>query len=73
MRRMVNGVIAKGWQAVVFNPRGAGGAALVNPQSYSSGYTHDLRQIIQHIHKKYPKRPLFGIGYSLGKTHIKNT
>ena len=65
---MVNNI---GWQGCVFNPRGRGGLTIKTPQAYSVGYTYDLRQVIQYIYNKYNgKRPIFGIGFSLGSNYL---
>ena len=69
-RRMMLAAYENGWQAVIFNPRGRGGIKFKSAQAYSVGYTEDLRQAIQHIHNKYPKRMLFGVGYSLGANYL---
>ncbi|ETO18926.1 hypothetical protein RFI_18314, partial [Reticulomyxa filosa] len=50
--------------------RGCGPSKLENPLAYSSGFTDDLRQVVAHIREKYPKRPLFGVGYSLGSNYL---
>ena len=69
-RRMMADAYENGWQAVIFNPRGRGGVKFKSAQAYSVGYTEDLRQIIAHIHDKYPKRMLFAVGYSLGANYL---
>ena len=33
---------------------------------FSASYTDDISEVVKHIKQKYPKSPLFGIGYSLG-------
>lgn len=53
-----------------FTIRGRGDVPFQSPQAYSVGYTHDLRQTIQYIHRKYPRRLLFGVGYSLGSNYL---
>jgi len=69
-RRMMITAVNNGWQAVIFNPRGRGGVKFKSPQAYSVGYTEDLRQVIEYIHNKHPKRKLFGVGYSLGANYL---
>lgn len=50
--------------------RGRGGVKFKSAQAYSVGYTEDLRQVIEYIHSKHPKRELFGVGYSLGANYL---
>ena len=59
-----------GWQGCVFHARSRGGVQLETPQAYNVGYTEDLRQCIEYIHKKYPQRPIFAIGFSLGSNYL---
>ncbi|KAF4384039.1 hypothetical protein F8388_018791 [Cannabis sativa] len=33
---------------------------------YNAGWTEDLRIIINHLHNKYSKAPLFTVGTSIG-------
>jgi hypothetical protein len=35
-------------------------------QFYNAGWTEDLRRIINYVHEKYPKAPIFTIGTSIG-------
>jgi len=43
---------------------------LTSNQFYSAGYTDDLRQALFYISQRYPKAPLFGLGFSLGANVI---
>jgi predicted alpha/beta-fold hydrolase len=53
-------------RAVVINMRGCGGLRLKSPQAYCAAYTEDHRQAIAHIARRFPRAPLFGVGFSLG-------
>lgn len=33
---------------------------------YNAGWTEDVRVVIDYLHEKYPKAPLFAIGTSIG-------
>ncbi|KAG0578244.1 hypothetical protein KC19_4G008500 [Ceratodon purpureus] len=56
----------KGWRTLVCNHRGLGGVSITSDQFYNAGWTEDLRRIINHVHEKYPKAPIFLIGTSIG-------
>jgi predicted alpha/beta-fold hydrolase len=59
-------VLKSHWRCVVMNYRGTNGIVLKTPKGYSGAYTDDLRHVINLLHKRLPKAPLFAIGYSLG-------
>ena len=54
------------FRVVVVVMRGCGGLDLVTSQAMHGARTEDLREAIDHIHKKLPRSRLFGIGFSLG-------
>ena len=54
------------YRAVCFNARGTGDTILTTPIAFNAAKTGDCRQAIRHLHEKYPKAPIFAIGYSLG-------
>ena len=54
------------FRVVVVVMRGCGGLDLMTSQAMHGARTEDLRDAIQHIHKKLPKSRLFGVGFSLG-------
>ena len=33
---------------------------------YNGGWTEDIREVVNYLHQKYPKAPLFTVGASLG-------
>lgn len=55
-----------GWDVVVINHRGLGGVSITSDCFYSAGWTEDVRKIIDHLHCKFPKAPLFVVGTSIG-------
>jgi len=61
---------SKGFRVACYNPRGRGGNEVVSPFLYSAGYTEDIRRVIAHIRKAYPKNDLFAAGYSLGSNYL---
>ncbi|KAI8096462.1 Alpha/Beta hydrolase protein [Halteromyces radiatus] len=55
------------YRAVVMNARGCGLTEITTPQTYSAGYTQDIRAALLHIQQKLPVgTPMVGIGFSLG-------
>nr|WP_109020757.1 alpha/beta fold hydrolase [Leptospira kobayashii] len=54
------------WIAVVCIRRGHGSLPLTKPQINTMGSTSDLKKQLDHIHKKFPNAPLFGVGISAG-------
>ncbi len=55
-----------GWRAAVINYRGCNGVPLTTPQSYSAGWTDDVRAVVKHVHDSLPDAPLCIAGFSLG-------
>lgn len=35
-------------------------------RAYNSGWTKDVRDVIDHLNHKYPEAPLFAVGTSIG-------
>ncbi|KAI5308664.1 hypothetical protein KEM55_005164, partial [Ascosphaera atra] len=60
------------WEACVVNSRGCAQSKVTTPLMYNARATWDARQTIQWLRKMYPKRPLFGIGFSLGANILAN-
>jgi predicted alpha/beta-fold hydrolase len=64
---IANRLVANGYRAACYNPRGRGNNKLLTPFLYCAGYTHDLRRTIsrirQHLH---PDTPLMAAGFSMG-------
>ena len=60
------------WEALVVNSRGCAGSKLTTSILYNARATWDVRQIVKWCRKTWPKRPLFGIGFSLGANILTN-
>lgn len=60
------------WEALVVNSRGCAGAKITTSILYNARATWDVRQVVKWARKTYPKRPLFGIGFSLGANILTN-
>lgn len=54
------------WPAVLMHFRGCNGKPNKLPRAYHSGDTADAAQVIAEAQRRYPKRPLVAVGYSLG-------
>lgn len=56
----------EGFSSVLMHFRGCSGKMNRLPRSYHSGDTADAKLWIETLQQRYPKSPLFAIGYSLG-------
>ena len=55
-----------GWPAAVMHFRGCGGEPNRHARFYHSGETGDLAWVVSEIGRRFPSRPLFAAGISLG-------
>ena len=62
----------KGWEACVVNSRGCAKSRITSGVLYNARATWDIRQVVKWCRRRWPKRPLFGIGYSLGANILVN-
>ena len=60
------------WEALVVNSRGCAGSKITTGILYNARATWDVRQIVNWCRKTWPKRPLYGIGFSLGANILAN-
>jgi predicted alpha/beta-fold hydrolase len=63
---------ASGWEACVVVSRGCGGTRLTSPLLYNARATWDLKQTVAFLRRKFPNRPLYAIGFSLGANILVN-
>lgn len=63
---------AGGWEACVVNSRGCAGHKITSSVLYNARATWDTRQTVKFLRKRFPNRPLFGIGFSLGANILTN-
>ncbi|EKG21022.1 AB-hydrolase YheT putative [Macrophomina phaseolina MS6] len=61
-----------GWEACVVNSRGCAMSKITSNVLYNARATWDVRQVVSWLREKFPNRPLFGIGFSLGANIITN-
>ena len=67
-----NGRNEKPWKACVVNSRGCGRSKLTSQLIYNGRATWDLRQTASWLREKFPNRPLFAVGMSLGANLLTN-
>ena len=60
------------WEACVVTARGCSGSAITSGFLFNARATWDCRQVVKWLREKYPNRPLFGIGFSLGANILVN-
>ena len=60
------------WEICVVNSRGCAGSAITSGVLYNARATWDVRQMIKWCQNKFPKRPLFAMGFSLGANILTN-
>uniref|UniRef100_A0A453G0Z9 AB hydrolase-1 domain-containing protein n=1 Tax=Aegilops tauschii subsp. strangulata TaxID=200361 RepID=A0A453G0Z9_AEGTS len=65
-KHLVHSMARKGWNVVVSNHRGLGGVSITSDCLYNGGWTEDVREVINYLHRKYPKAPMFCVGTSIG-------
>ncbi|KAJ6783781.1 hypothetical protein PWT90_04384 [Aphanocladium album] len=61
-----------GWEVCVVNSRGCAGSKITGGVLYNARATWDVRQTIKWLRQKFPNRPLFGLGFSLGANMMTN-
>ncbi|KAI5924299.1 Alpha/Beta hydrolase protein [Camillea tinctor] len=60
------------WEACVVNSRGCAKSKITTGLLYNARATWDTRQVVKWLRNKYPNRPLFGLGFSLGACILTN-
>ena len=60
------------WEACVVNSRGCAMSKITTPVLFNARATWDVRQAINWLSERYPERPLFAVGYSLGANILTN-
>lgn len=66
LRHLLVALHADGWEACVLNARGCAQSKITSDLFFNARATWDIRQFVQWLREKFPNRPLFAIGYSLG-------
>jgi predicted alpha/beta-fold hydrolase len=60
------------WEACVVNSRGCAHSKITSGVLYNARSTWDVRQTVDWIREKWPRRKLFGMGFSLGANVLTN-
>ncbi|WP_404824205.1 hydrolase [Pseudoalteromonas peptidolytica] len=63
---LLKSLVSTGFDAVLMHFRNCSREANRQPRAYHSGETSDLGYFISTLKTRFPKRPLFAVGFSLG-------
>ena len=66
LRHVLEPLFKDGWEACVVNARGCAQSKMTSDMLFNARATWDIRQVVRWLRRVFPKRPLFGIGSSLG-------
>lgn len=72
LRTVLEPLVKTGWEALVVNARGCAMSKITSSVLYNARATWDVRQVVKWCRVKWPKRQLFGIGFSLGGNILTN-
>ena len=72
LRHVLRPIVDAGWEACVINSRGCSMSKITTGVLYNARATWDIRQVIKWLRQKFPNRPLFGLGFSLGANILVN-
>lgn len=61
-----------GWEACVINARGCAMTKITTGVLFNARATWDLRQLAKWLREKFPNRPLYAVGFSLGANILTN-
>jgi len=66
VRSIINRLNKLDISAVLMHFRGCSGQPNLTAGSYHSGHTTDIEWVIKEVATRYPNKPIFALGYSLG-------
>lgn len=73
LQHVIAPLISEGrWEVCVVNSRGCAGSKMSSGVLYNARSTWDMRQTAKWLREKFPNRPLFGIGFSIGANILTN-
>lgn len=61
-----------GWECCVVNGRGCADSEVTSGVLFNARATWDVRQVVRMLRERFPNRPLFGLGFSLGANILTN-
>lgn len=56
----------------VLNARGCGGVNITTPSLFCALWTEDVREAVKVLRQRYPGRPIFAVGFSMGSIILTN-
>ncbi|MCP8717403.1 MAG: alpha/beta fold hydrolase [Asgard group archaeon] len=62
----------KDWDVVVINSRGCARTKITNGKLFTAGSTDDIREVLQTFKQRWPKRPIYLVGFSFGAALTSN-
>ena len=72
VRSVLKPLLDVGWEGCVVNSRGCAKSKLTSGIMYNARATWDIRQTVLWLKERHPRRPLFGLGFSLGANILVN-
>ncbi|KAI4223171.1 MAG: hypothetical protein L6R36_005612 [Xanthoria steineri] len=72
LRHVLDPLFKDGWEACVVNARGCARSKITSDFLFNARATWDIRQVVKWLREIFPRRPLFGIGFSLGGNILVN-
>lgn len=69
---LVQGEGEGGWECCVVNGRGCAESEVTSGVLFNARATWDVRQVVRMLRERFPNRPLFGLGFSLGANILTN-
>ncbi|KAL8802893.1 MAG: hypothetical protein Q9182_003509 [Xanthomendoza sp. 2 TL-2023] len=72
LRHVLEPLFKDGWEACVVNARGCAQSKITSDFLFNARATWDVRQVVKWLREVFPRRPLFGMGFSLGANILVN-
>lgn len=72
LRQTIRPLIDAGWAVCVVNSRGCSRSKVTSGVLYNARSTWDLRQTVRWLRNTFPRRRLYGLGFSLGANMMVN-
>jgi predicted alpha/beta-fold hydrolase len=72
LHALLTGPGGEDWEACVVNSRGCAMSKISTKQLFNARWTSDIREAVDYLHKVFPNRPLFAVGFSLGANILTN-
>lgn len=72
LRSVLRPLLDNAWGACVVNSRGCSKSKITSGILYNARATWDFRQTVKLLRQRFPNRPLFGLGFSLGANILVN-